>query len=147
MMTTQQDVEHSHVWIRCPVWRHFGIASAHTDQKFSHRRYTVGFLSLSLLFCALIHLSHQPEKIMHWWYVSTSSLKTQQVVWHWFTVCSPPQCWHLYCVALTWSRIQFGILTDGVIILDSVFSEPKNDESCSLAVWAQSWYESDPDIL
>lgn len=27
--------------------------------------------------------------------------------------------------------------TDGVLILDSVFSEPKDDESCSLAVGAQ----------
>jgi hypothetical protein len=37
--------------------------------------------------------------------------------------------------------------TDGVIIVDSVFSEPNNDESCSLAVCEQSWYESDPDTL
>lgn len=39
------------------------------------------------------------------------------------------------------------MIQDGVIILDSVFSEPKDDESCSLAVCEQSCYESDPDIL
>jgi hypothetical protein len=47
------------------VWRHIRIASLHTDQKVTLRRYTVVFLSLSLLFCVLIHLSHQSEKIMH----------------------------------------------------------------------------------
>ena len=37
--------------------------------------------------------------------------------------------------------------TDVVIILDSVFSKPKDDESCSSAVCEQSCYESDPDVL
>jgi hypothetical protein len=46
---------------------------------------------------------------------------------------------------MKWNTIWYP--TAGVIILDSVFSEPKDDEGCSLAVCEQSWYESDPDIL